>query len=80
MTQLPFRHRRETPDCGIRTHATVETSLSAVAALRDAPPPTGGPALPPRLRCLPNPGPGVLGWGAESRSRVSRGCAVIHQG
>ena len=49
MTQLPFRHRRETPDCGIRTHATVETSLSAVAALRDAPPPTGGPSLPPRF-------------------------------
>ena len=49
MTPLPFRQRCATPDCGIRTHATVEASLSAVAGLRDAPPPPGGPALPPRF-------------------------------
>jgi hypothetical protein len=49
MTQLPFRHRRETRDCGIRTHAIVEAPLSAVAMLRDAPLPAGGPALPPRF-------------------------------
>lgn len=49
MTPLPFRQRCATPDCGIRSHATVEAPLSAVAALRDAPPPAGGPPLPPRF-------------------------------
>lgn len=49
MTPLPFRQRCEAPDCGIRTHATVEAALSQVATLRDAPPPAGAPALPPRF-------------------------------
>ena len=49
MTPLPFRQRSATPDCGIRSHATVEAPLSAVAALRDTPPPVGGPALPSRF-------------------------------
>lgn len=49
MTPLPFRHSCEAPDCGIRTHATVEAPLSAVAKLRDALPPPGAPALPPRF-------------------------------
>ena len=49
MTQLPFRHRREARDCGIRTHAIVEAPLSAMAMLRDAPLPADGPVLPPRF-------------------------------
>jgi hypothetical protein len=49
MTPLPFRPRPETPDCGIRTHATVEVPLSGVAAVRDLPSPAGSPPLPPRF-------------------------------
>ena len=49
MTPLPFRQRRASPDCGIRAHATVESPLSAVAALRDLPPPAGSPPLSPRF-------------------------------
>jgi hypothetical protein len=49
MTPLPFRQRRDAPDCGIRTHAIVEAPLSRVSALRDAPPPEGAPPLPPRF-------------------------------
>jgi hypothetical protein len=35
--------------CTVASHALVEIRLSAIAALRDQPPPAGAPALPPRF-------------------------------
>jgi hypothetical protein len=35
--------------CAVASHALVEARLSAIAALRDQPPPAGAPPLPPRF-------------------------------
>jgi hypothetical protein len=49
MNTLPAITIAAAAGCTVASHALVEARLSAIAALRDQPPPAGAPSLPPRF-------------------------------